>query len=80
MYLRKFGVSLPDAYKLGKAYAKAYSFSTVDNILEALAREAEYDNSLKQVMSKYFELSYDYYYDEYHEEFVNIYDAVPKCS
>ncbi len=81
MYLHKsFGVSLPDAYKMGKVYARTFSFSTVgEDILDGLAQEAYHDESLKKVMSKYFDLSSDYYYDEYHEESVWVYSAVPKC-
>jgi len=82
MYLRKkFGVALPDAYKMGKVYAQTFSFHGIsDSILEALTQEACYDESLEQMMSKYFELKYDCYYDECHQEFVNVYNAIPKCS
>ena len=80
IYLRnEFKVSLADAYKMAKAYAKAFSFSMVgEHILEGLAQEACYNESLKELMSKYFELRYDYYYDEFHEELVNVYDAILK--
>lgn len=82
MYLRnEFKVSLADAYKMAKVYAKAFSFSMVgDHILEALAQEAYHNKSLEEVMLKYFKLEHDYYYDEYHEELVSVYDAIPKDS
>jgi hypothetical protein len=79
MYLRKnFGVALPDAYKMGKIYAKTFVFYGVDHVLEALAQEASYNKSLEEVMLKYFKLEHDYYYDEYHEEFVSVHNAIPK--
>lgn len=76
-YLRKtYGVSFVDSFKMGKKFAKSYSFdSSMKGVLTALAQESFYDEDFSTVFAKYFKVECSFHYDEFFEELVNDYDV-----
>ena len=83
-YLRKtYGVPFVDSLRMGKKFAKNYSFdnSMMEGvgILTALAEVSSFDENFGTIFKKYFKVECSFHYDGFYEEVVKDYEVLKLC-